>query len=245
MRFSYRTLILSVTGAAVSGVVGFLVPGPRPAAAAARSLTVVSPSEVLSTSSKVKGKKVGYVCFGNTPGHTKSTLDGLLQFSTLADEIKALDLKAKKKDKKAAATESVYKALTPLAKLNCKALAKLSPTKTPTPVPGVPTNTPIPTPTQNPRAMFDNQGNVTPLGKSFLGIDSNFNANIDQGDAAFQFTCKGCHTGSNPPPVNLVYSQVVPTISQSPMNIQVPDALSYQDIYNIIAYINRFRMNVP
>lgn len=191
--------------------------------------TEVTQDQLISVTAKF-GKKDRIVeCLGTVPGTVKDK-NGVLIFTSLAQKLKKLRRRFLNNSRLAAKFRKNRK-FNRSAKKACKN-APVSPTPTP-----APTGTPAPTPTP----VFDANGNVTPAGKTFLGIPAELEANIDTGENAHNFNgCSDCHGERT----MWLYPQLEARIELEPMFILVPEDLSRQDLADIVAYLNRFRTGI-
>ena len=226
---------------------------------------IVQPSEVVSTSVPWKGRSRDIACRGVLPGDLTPSKAALYFYSfkqQLADIKLKLRTATGKKRTSLLAKQRDTRSLQALATTLCKSipaptatpedsvstptptatptatetLAPGAPTRTPTPTPTA-TKTPTPTPTPNPLAVFDSEGNVTTVGKQFLGIPVSASANIDRGAIVQRLYCAGCHVERT----MYKYDQLYPRITQDPMYIQVPQQVTQAQVYDLCAYLNRFR----
>ena len=66
-------------------------------------------------------------------------------------------------------------------------------------------------------------------------------ANIDRGDAIQRFYCVGCHAERT----QWRYPELSTRIAGDPMYFQIPEELTFQQVADLVAYLNRFRLKVP
>ena len=159
---------------------------PQVVLAQAVNPSVLTAVEVLDGSTK----KTLY-CLEKQPGNLRDNgIDYV--FLPLSKDVTKLTKQAKK-NKKLAPKLKKLKKLYAAAVLACggdpvvpdpSATATASPGSSPTPTKSA---TPTPSGTPDPWAIFDNAGNVTSAGKTYLGIPSTYSANIDRGDSVHPF----------------------------------------------------------
>ena len=213
-------------------------------AAPLKPKTVLATS-LITVSVDSGGKTNSLYCLGREPGRGKVRSSGKILFTPLRYTLTLEKKKLRAKPKNAKLKRTV-RALTQLIAAALSACTSPSPTATPTatPAPSQPTATPTPiaTATPNPRAVFDSSGNVTALGKGYLGIPSNLNASIDAGEVAHGlYSCAGCHLERT----NRSFQNLEVALPASPMNFPIPDQISYQQLADLVAYLNRFQLEVP
>ena len=104
--------------------------------------------------------------------------------------------------------------------------ATLPPFITPSPTLG-------PTPSSG---FFDQEGNVTDYGRSYLMIPSALPANIGIGKGLYNSKCTGCHIERT----NRLFPDLGSQTAKEPMFYSV-DSLPDTELAHITAYLNRFR----
>ena len=201
---------------------------------AAKGKTEVTTDQLINVTAPFGKKDKNAVCLENTPGSVKDK-GGTLIFTPFT-------IKIRKLKKKSLTNPKVLPKLKKWRKFNKKAKkackeARENPGATPTPTP--PTG---PTPTPSPIPVFDANGNVTAEGKVFLGIPVNLDANIDAGEIAHNFHGCASHHAER---TTWHYPQLESRIEQDPMFLLVPENVSYQELADITAYLNRFLTGIP
>ena len=181
-----------------------------------------------SVSVSLGTKQVVLYCKDGQPGKVSGA-----RFKSLAQQVKTLKVKAAS-DRRYRQKLKDTKKLLNLGKAACARIA-IPP---PAPPSATPTSTPLPT---NQNYIFDSQGNLTTLGKSYLGVPADLDGNIDRGQTVQNFFCAGCHAETR----LWRYVQLKSRIQAEPMYFQVPGDLSTQQVADLVAYLNRFQIRVP
>lgn len=206
----------------------------------------VNPSQLTAVEVLDGSVRKSFYCLENQPGSLRDNgIDYI--FLPLSKDVTKLTKQAKK-NKKLATKLKKLKKLYAAAVLACGGGSVIpNPSATATPSPGsspTPTKSATPTPSATPDswAIFDANGNVTNAGKTYLGIPSTLSANIDRGDSVHKFnTCSGCHAEKT----LWHYNELSTRLPQSPMFFEIPNKLTYQDLADLVAYLNRFQLKVP
>ena len=171
-------------------------------------------------------------CYNGAPGIVKNKR-GKLSFKNYKILARKQNQKFKKTgNKKAKNKARKFRTLFKQGKSVCEALRG---DQTPTPTPKSDPN-PTPTPNQDiPTTYFDRDGNVNEFGKTRFGIPAQFEANILDGQTAFNRYCTGCHgertRGS--------LAELRASTSKSPMLFS-EEELPDQELADLLAYFRRF-----
>ena len=196
---------------------------------AAKSKIEVTQDQLISVTAPFGKREKQAQCLDITPGSVRDK-SGILYFTPFRVKIRRLRKRSLSNPDLIPRLKK-WKKFNRKAKRACSDARELNPTPTPTPTPGP---TPVP--------VFDSNGNVTPEGKVFLGIPTNLNANINAGFNAHEFQgCGDCHSERT----NWHYQELEVRLEQDPMYILVPETVSYQELADITAYLNRFVAGVP
>ena len=171
---------------------------------------IVSTSRLKQTTVRSGGKRVKTFCLGSVPGAAKAVSGGM-RFTSFAYTLSKTPLSRRSERDR-------LRALSSSGVRECKRLQR------------------IPTPTPVPIGNFDNDGNVTDLGRAIFGIPAGLPGNISTGRSVYTTKCVGCHVERT----NYGFPEIRTAIARPPMlfdDAQIPnDQLSH-----LIAYLNRFR----